>query len=97
MESLVDDAGLSPVLAAARKVEALNTAIVNVASFLGKNVQTMAHEIFMEEIERSYENCERTIGSVFALFIYIRTQEGNSAPPDCFVVNIVAHIFIVAF
>ncbi len=62
MESLVDDAGLAPVLAAARKVEALNTAIAAVAFFLGKNVQTMAHEIFQEEVERSYENCERTIG-----------------------------------
>lgn len=97
MESLVDDAGLSPVLAAARKVEALNSAIVNAAFFLGKNVETMAHEIFLEEIERSYENCEQTIGSVFALFIYIRTQERNSAPPDCFIVNVVAHLFIVAF
>lgn len=97
MESLVDDAGLSPVLAAAHKVEALNTAIANVALFLGSNVQTMAHEIFSEEVERSYENCERTIGSVFASFIYIQTQEGNTAAADCLVVNVVAHIFIAAF
>lgn len=97
MESLVDDAGLTPVLAAARKVEALNTAIASVAFFLGSNVQTMVHEIFLEEVERSYENCERTIGSVFAPFIYIRTQESTATAPDCLVVNVVMHIFIVAF
>ena len=97
MESLVDDAGLSPVLAAARKVEALNTAMADVAFFLGKNVQTMVHEIFQEEIERSYENCERTIGSVLASFIYARTQQGSTATPDCLIVNVVAHIFILSF
>lgn len=97
MECLIDDAGLAPVLAAACKVDELNTAIAKVAFFLASNVQTMAHEIFQEEIERSYENCVRTIGSVLASFIYIRTQEGSAAAPDCFVVKVAAHAFINAF
>ncbi|KAF8959232.1 hypothetical protein BDZ97DRAFT_1923065 [Flammula alnicola] len=97
MEELLSEAGLSPVLNTIDNVHLLNEEIDKVSTLLSENLTHTSHELFQEEISRSYGGCKIMIGEELSNLLISRSQPQQGNTLDALLTKAVSQIFMISF